>query len=348
MATLTDFPIRLKNARLMKGWSMDELCSHMDPPVTKMTISRFEKGELKPTLDHLMSLARAVGLSPDYFSRPIKVQMGDICFRKKSNVPMKTKSMIEKSTADIIERYIEAEEICGAVPTENLPRYRVSTLEEARGAAQKIREMWNLGENCIGDTIELLEKHGVKVVEIEVVNGFDGLSTWIDKNIPIIVLADKDCPERKRLTALHEFGHLILDIDTTLSPKMIECVCNSFASELLLPETIIRKVVGEKKEISSYDIIPLQKEFGISIDAIMHKLKECGIISEQRYMGFRVQKNKRPGYKEFIEKSYWHEEHTNRFLRLVGIALEKGLVSISKAAALLGMNIGEVKRVFAV
>ena len=49
MPTLTDFTTRLKNARLTKGWSMDKLCENMDPPGSKMTISRYEKGELKPS-----------------------------------------------------------------------------------------------------------------------------------------------------------------------------------------------------------------------------------------------------------------------------------------------------------
>ena len=49
MSTLTDFATRLKNARLAKGWSMDKLCENMDPPVSKMTISSYEKGKLKPS-----------------------------------------------------------------------------------------------------------------------------------------------------------------------------------------------------------------------------------------------------------------------------------------------------------
>ena len=49
MSILTDFATRLKKARLTKGWSMDKLCENMDSPVSKMTISRYEKGELKPS-----------------------------------------------------------------------------------------------------------------------------------------------------------------------------------------------------------------------------------------------------------------------------------------------------------
>ena len=49
MSTSTDFATRLKKARLTKGWSMDKLCENMDPPVSKMTISRYEKGEPKPS-----------------------------------------------------------------------------------------------------------------------------------------------------------------------------------------------------------------------------------------------------------------------------------------------------------
>ncbi len=348
MAALTDFPIRLKNARLMKGWSMDELCSHMDPPVTKMTISRFEKGELKPNLTHLTALADALDLPCSYFLRPLKFKMEAVRFRKKERVSEKTKKRIEQLSSDLIERYIEIEETCGVRSEEEFKRYDVANFDDAKRAAQSLRKEWNLKDGCIGNVIELLEKHGVIVIELEEIPDFDGLSVWINEKYPVVVLAKNDCPERKRLTACHELGHLLLKIASAMTQKEIENICNSFASEMLLPETVLRKFLdSNKKDYSSYEIQPIQKEFGISFDAIMHKMKECGIISEQRYLGFRVHKNKKPSYKAFVEQSFWHEEHSNRLIRLVGTALEKGLITISKAASLLGKSIDFVVREFA-
>lgn len=349
MANLVDFPVRLKNARLMKGWSMEELCSHMEPTVTKMTISRFEKGELKPNLTHLTALADALDLPCGYFLRPLKFKMETVRFRKKERVSVKMEKRIEQISSDLIERYIEVEETCGAHSEEKFKRYDVSNFEDARNAAQSLRKEWNLKDGCIGNVIELLEKHGVVVIELEEIPDFDGLSAWINETYPVVVLAKNDYPERKRLTAFHELGHLLLKIDSSsMTQKEIENICNSFASEMLLPEAALRKLLGsDKKDYTYYDICPIQKEFGISFDAIMHKMKECGIITEKRYAGYRIYKNKKPNYKDFVEKSFWHEEHSDRLFSLIGAALEKGLITISKAASLLGKDIDFVARKFA-
>lgn len=349
MDSLTDFPVRLKNARLMKGWSMDELCSHMVPPVTKMTISRFEKGELKPNITHLNALADALDLPCGYFLRPLKFQMEAVRFRKKERVSGKMEKRIEQVASDLIERYIEVEETCGARSEKKFKRYCVANFDDARNAARSLRVEWNLKDGCIGNVIELLEKQGVIVIELDEIPDFDGLSAWIDDTYPVVVLAKNDYPERKRLTAFHELAHLLLRIESsTMTQREIENICNSFASEMLLPETTLRKLLdSDKKDYTFYDIRPIQKEFGISFDAIMHKLKECGIITEKRYAGYRIHKNQKPSYKAFVEQSCWHEEHSDRLSRLIGAALEKGLITISKAASLLGKSIDFVAREFA-
>ncbi len=348
MLDLSDFSKRLKNARLMKGWSMDELCLHMEPAVSKMTISRFEKGELKPNPIHLRALSEALELPSDYFLRPLKFQMETVRFRKKDRVSEKVKKMIEHVSADLIERYVELEETCGMRSKEKMPRYHVEDLVNAKYAAQNLRKEWNLEDGCIGNVVELLEKHGVVVIELEEIPGFDGLSAWVNDIYPIVVLAKNDYPERKRLTALHELGHLVLNIDSALLQRKVENICNCFASEMLLPETVLRKHLGlGKNDYSFYDIRPIQMAFGISFDAIMHKMKECGLITEKRYAGYRIYKNKNPDYKELVERNFWHEEHSDRLFRFVFFALNKGLITVSKAAALLGKNIDFVVKEFA-
>lgn len=43
------FAERLKNARIMNGYSMDELVEHMNGVVSKMAISKYERSELRPS-----------------------------------------------------------------------------------------------------------------------------------------------------------------------------------------------------------------------------------------------------------------------------------------------------------
>ncbi|MBR3671001.1 MAG: helix-turn-helix transcriptional regulator, partial [Fibrobacter sp.] len=74
MANLSIFSARLKNARIIKGLSMDELCSSMGNIVSKMTISKYENGLLAPNSSVIIALSKALEQPIDYFFRPFTVQ----------------------------------------------------------------------------------------------------------------------------------------------------------------------------------------------------------------------------------------------------------------------------------
>ena len=60
-----EFPIRLHEARLMMGYSMDKLAEETGGIITKQSISRYEKGIMRPKRDALEALAKALNISGD-------------------------------------------------------------------------------------------------------------------------------------------------------------------------------------------------------------------------------------------------------------------------------------------
>ena len=64
------FAQRLKNARIMKGYSMDELVSAMGNNISKMSISKYEKCQLSPNSSVIISLSKALEQPVDYFFKP--------------------------------------------------------------------------------------------------------------------------------------------------------------------------------------------------------------------------------------------------------------------------------------
>ena len=62
------FSIRLKEARLMMGFSMDKLVERAGGAITKQSISRYERGIMHPKHKAQASLAKALNISMDYFS----------------------------------------------------------------------------------------------------------------------------------------------------------------------------------------------------------------------------------------------------------------------------------------
>lgn len=344
MTDIEIFQTRLKSARLMKGYSMEELCEKMNPKVSKMTISKYESGAMQPNSTTLLSIARALEQPIDYFFRPITFKMGAVKFRKKASVSQKEIKSIEETIIDKVERYINVEEICNEVSASaELKKYPVETKDDVKKVAQNLRQKWNLGIDGIPNVIDLLEEHGYKIVEIEAPQTFDGMSSE-DERYPVIVLRSSDNSERKRFTALHELGHLIMRFKDGTELKEEETLCNLFASEMLIPESEMRRILGfARKSIAYKEVSPLQTRFGISYDALMYKASECGVITAQCYKWYNIHKNQDPSYKQFVEKSVCRAEESNRFTSLVYKALYSELITISKAASLLRIGIEDVR-----
>ena len=152
------FAARLKNARVMKGYSMDDLVSAMGNNISKMAISKYEKNQISPNSTVVISLAKALNQPIDYFFRPFTLQIESIKFRKKSSkFSAKQENMIKEQIADLIERYINIEEICNASVNFSSPiKNEISNFQQVKEAAFQLRENWNIGVDGIVNVIDLL------------------------------------------------------------------------------------------------------------------------------------------------------------------------------------------------
>lgn len=340
------FAQRLRNARIMKGFSMDELVSAMGNIISKMSISKYEKCQLSPNSTVLIALSNVLEQPVDYFFRPFTLQIESIKFRKhKSKLGTKQENCIKENISDTVERYITIEEVCNSTVKFDSPfKEPVSTPEQVKECAFKLRKLWNMGNDGIVNVINLLEEHGIKVMEIDAPSSFDGLSSMINDIYPVVVLNKTFSSERKRFTALHELGHLILTFDSSVSENGEESLCNLFANEMLILESVFKHLFGvHRHDISYQELKDIQLQYGISCDALMYKAKSCGIISEQRYKTYCIQKNRNPNFKAMVEQSLYQMESSNRFNRLVYNALSNELITISKAAGLLHQSVEQVR-----
>ena len=342
----TVFAQRLKSARIMKGFSMDALCDVMGHMVSKQSLSKYENAKMLPDSTVLIALSKALEVSVDYLFRPYQIEMPSIEFRKKSKLKVTEVDSIKEKVRDRIERYFEIENMLD-INTEfkvDFSNIVVQRAEDVKALALRLRSEWNLGEDAIGNIISILEDNEVKVIELTASTEFDGLSGYVNHSFPIIVLNNNFTAERKRFTALHELGHLLLNFDPSLSQNEKESYCNLFANEMLISgKQFIRQIGSSRKDISMLELIPLQKQFGISIDALMYKAKELNVISEQRYRTYCIKKNGNPVLKGMANECRYSNEYSDRFERLIYRAVASEVISYSKAAALLGTPVHELK-----
>ncbi|MBQ3634718.1 MAG: ImmA/IrrE family metallo-endopeptidase [Bacteroidales bacterium] len=347
------FAKRLKLARKRAKLSMDELCSIMKPNVSKQTISKYEAGKCMPSGLLMMSLAKALKVDIDYFARPFDFNIDDlnISFRKKASVGNKDLESLKVGIQDDIERYLEVETILGLKPIvlEPLTASTLSTSDDMRRMARLLRDRWGLGDNPILNVQELLESKGIKVILTKGAAGFDGVSGVIKKDnsyYSVVVLNPSiEMCERRRLTAMHELGHLLFNdsFGEELTPKDIEKLCNAFANEMLFPESVARYWFEGKRQIHLPELKNCQQNYGISIEAIVYKLHELDIINDARYKMFSILKNTKLLFKQAVRTSRFKETDSMRLEAMVYKAMAEGLISKERAAVLLNKPMTDVE-----
>jgi Zn-dependent peptidase ImmA (M78 family)/transcriptional regulator with XRE-family HTH domain len=342
------FSERFKSARLMKGFSLQDLADALDNQLSRQALHRYEKGEVIPDNDKINQLSRVLDVTPDFFFRSTKVELSEIEFRKLSKMPQKEATVIKEKTKEKLSRYLELEEILG-LPNEfenHLIDFgSVTSYQQVNEAAMLLRKKWNLGNGAIFNVVEILEDKNIKVIKLDVDEDFDGLQTFVNKTIPVVAYNIKKAnkPDRIRFTLLHELAHLLLEFGN-ITERQKETLCHQFAGAMLLPEDTIKSELGEhRNKLSSLELANIKKQYGISMQAIIMRAKDCGIINEnytkQLFFFFKQMNWK-------VDEPYEYEgvEQSNRFEQLLFRALIEDQISMSKAAALNNQTLADFRK----
>lgn len=337
------FGRRLKSARLMKKLTMDQLSQRTNGEVSKPNISKYEAGKMMPSSKVHIALAKALGMDFDYFFRPVTVQITRPAdYRKKSKLSKGDENAINEAVKDMAERYLEIEDTLGVGMQfdYDLSDIEVSTHSDVKRVVARIRQDWHLGLGPLSNIIDMLESHGLRVIEIEAPDAFDGMCIFVGEKKPVLVLNKHYTVERKRFNTLHEFGHSVMRMNESLSTKEKENLCHYFAGEMLLSSEVLHQVFGTRiNKVFLNEIGRLQTQFGISIDAIFHRLKDERILSDALHTQFYIKQNMNAKLKSWAKTStYLGEETSYRFSRMVYRALAENLISEEKASEILGTN----------
>lgn len=352
IATNSPFGNRLKLARKMAGYSLQDLADALGNQVTKQSLNKYEMGLMNPSGEVLLSIANALRVKPDYFFKQQSLELGQILFRKKQSLSKKQEEAIVEKLRDYIERYLEIEHILGnqQVFENPLRNYTITNLTDIENAANSLRNAWQLGTDPISNIAEMLEAKGIKVSLIEDVDDFDGLAVITSTGIPVVVVNQTNKPtERVRFTILHELAHLLLNFDAAIvqNEKLVETYCHRFASTFLLPTDMLIHRIGYKRvHIRIQELISIKEYFGISIRAIIHRLKDLQVITDDYYRRWNVYLSKEYGGKA-EPGNYTIPEKARTFDALVNKALAEEIITMSKAAALWNVSLSEIRNGYA-
>lgn len=343
------FGERLKQARVAAGLSQRALAEQAN--LSAMAISKYENGQMSPSSDVLLRLAKALGVKTGYFNRPLQVSVECPAFRKHSRLGKKKQAAVEGRIIEALERYLATEEVFapGHLPQFEMPqacREPVTSIEQAEDVAENLRREWGLGEDPIANLCETLEDQGIKVVLLEDIDGdFDGYSCWANGTVPAVAsqIADDLPGDRQRFNLAHELGHLMLE-DVIADGVDIEKVCHRFAAAFLVPSSAVRQEMGgDRNTIYFEELHSLKHKWGLSMSAWLRRLADLAIISQSEYALCMRMFSKR-GWRRREPGKPVEPEHTGRLERLVQRAVAEDIISVSRAADFLNRPLIEVRR----
>ncbi|MBF0388433.1 MAG: ImmA/IrrE family metallo-endopeptidase [Candidatus Omnitrophica bacterium] len=333
---------KLKQLRLAQGWSLDELVARIGGAVTKQAISKYELGKAQPSAKILNKLAAAFKVKTMQLLAEPQYKIEFIAYRKRSGLAMKEQVRIENRVREAMEQRLRVQDLVYAGKSKlAVPQFQINRLEDVESVADQMRAKWGLGRDQLSNVTSILEDNFVHVVEIEAHEKFDGIAAiaYEGKEVKgFAVAVRKGIPgDRQRLNLAHELGHLVLRVSNSVDE---EKAAFRFGGAFLAPQEWIKREVGpHRTAIDAQELIILKKKLGMSIQAILHRLSDLGIINNSTYsawfrtisiMGWRKQEPSPLA----VEKPEWLKQHVYR-------AFAEGILSQKESEVLLGEKIDD-------
>jgi Zn-dependent peptidase ImmA (M78 family)/transcriptional regulator with XRE-family HTH domain len=330
--------LRLKQLRLARGLSLENLAAEMGGIVTKQALSKYELGLSMPSPVVLNRLAGTLGVKAAYLWSEPSIECRFIAYRKGSGLAKAEQQRVESVVCQMLEDRVRLQQTVHGQKEVDLPinGLKIKRLMDVEDCVVDLRKSWNLGSGPIPSLTDTLEDHLVHVFEIEASERFDGISAVAHDggtNVAAAVVSRKSLPGgRQRLTLAHELGHLVLNTPESIDE---EKATFRFAGAFLAPREALFKDLGQKRSlIQSAELFLLKQKYGMSIQSLVFRLHDLEMISDSQYKQWWMTINREGWKKE--EPSELRPEKSEWLKKTALRALSEGLITKGEAMKALG------------
>ncbi|MBT4890865.1 MAG: ImmA/IrrE family metallo-endopeptidase [Rhodospirillales bacterium] len=279
-------PERIELVRLRLGLTKSGFAKALG--IDRKTVQRFEAGTHELSQNSVDNLIKISGYPQKFF------ESGKIDYPNSEAVSFRSlRSLTATSRNAALAAGALAFELDDWInerfelPDHSLPQLDNHTPTEA---AIALRTHWGIGERPIGNMINMLESHGVRVFSLsEGTRHLDAYSFWRNDK-PYVFLNTMKTPEHSRFDGAHELGHLVLHRHGGPSHRNAEDQANAFASAFLMPIADVKARLPFVHGLN--DLIRGKKRWKVSTAALAYTLHKQGVISDWHYRGYCIELNK--------------------------------------------------------
>lgn len=347
---------RAQIARKKAGLTQEELSDRLGFK-DRQILSNIESGKRRVSTDEMLALMKHLGKTLEYFTDPlILVAEGAFCWRANAG-PDILNAFEEKARGWIaLYRTLGADLREPVNPiTPRLPLTRRSTYEDARNSAEQLAELWNLGDAPARKLPEVVETHlRVLLLYVDPPDAISAAACHLPE-LNTIVINRKDPEGRRAFDFAHEIFHLLTW--EAIPPQRIDPLATSgarrtrgeqladhFAGALLMPRAVVERKWRAHATGGLHERIrQLTSEFGVTSSALKVRLQVLNLLDE----------GDRPAINETRTKGLGRSGKgsppplfSRPFVDRLARGLNKGLLSVRRAARILDMTIEDLRDLF--
>ncbi|MFN3384018.1 MAG: ImmA/IrrE family metallo-endopeptidase [Archaeoglobaceae archaeon] len=357
-------PEIIKWARESAGFSVDEIAKKLK--ISRESYRALESGRKKPTFKQLELLSK-------YFMRPLATFLLQKSPEEKtiaSSFRILPKSELKFSRdlrlAIRKARYYQSisRELMRDLGIEIETKIKRRTLQEDPKESAK-EERQNLGisldeqfewENAyeaFDAWRSAIESKNVFVFQfkfpLEDARGF-----CLVEDPPVIVVNFADNIKARIFTLAHEYAHLALGISEVYSEEIVndgdvENWCNTFASELLIPQEALEKTlefsfIKDKKRISPKILEDLSKKFKVSKRAVLVRLRTLSIVDEDVESSISPEQRPVHATRIILPEEKCIQEKGKRFASLVIEGRDREVITTQDALEYLSIKLKRLEK----
>ncbi|GAA4494587.1 XRE family transcriptional regulator [Actinoallomurus oryzae] len=324
-------PARLVLARERSGLTKRDLAAGAG--VTAAMITRFERGQARPAEVTLKRLAVELGLPVGYFAagRPVLPVAEEAAhFRSLRTTRVYERRQARATMSHLAEAVREIQTVV-RLPEPRLPRLG----RDPESAARELRAAWELPAGPVHHLVRLLEANGAVVSMARFgagdrIDAFSCRPSGLDR--PLICLSrDRGNPLRRRFSAAHELGHLLLHDEAQPGDRRHEHEANRFAAEFLTPAPQIADLLPTRLDFAR--LLEIQRAWGVSVQALLRRSRELNRIGDDLYRRAQVTLT-RLGWRRDEPRGDYPTEWPAVLAEAVALGSERGLTEQSLAARL--------------
>ena len=290
--------IRLKEARLFNHLTMSSLADQVG--VSKQAISKYEHNKIEISSNVFQKIVQVLNFPLYFFTDVEKVPYQDdgtfyrsrLTATQSEKQPSKTYKKAAAYLRDYFENYIDFPTLDTNIELDGSPE----------NAANELRELWQLDDRPINDIVDLMERHGLIIVNVDFnSNKIDARSGYVEigekQYYIVLVNAENTNFFREQFTLAHELGHYAMHAklyhpqEDLLGQdyRNIENEANKFASAFLMPKDSFTADLTRDGFINLDTFIDLKSKWNVSIAAMVHRAHDLELIDDREYVKLQKQ-----------------------------------------------------------